>query len=400
MAVAVPHILVFSLAYDPYWGGAEIALKEIMRLLPRFHFTVITARALKHFPAHDLKEIEEQGNVRIVRVGAKSRWRGQYGYPFAAVKRAFAEARFQRPDAVWGMMESYGGMAASLFHQKFNDIPYLLTMQSGDSEAFWALRTWFWKPWYQKIFTHASAIQAISGYLAERAQAFGARGPIEVIPNGVAEAFFAAPISQEERNALREQWGVEAEGKAIITVSRLVEKNGVDTLIQGYALWRRQYAHPASRLVIAGRGPQGARLKKLAAREGVEKEVRFLGEVPNEILPRYYQSADVFARPSRSEGLGISFLEALAAGMPLIGTAVGGIPDFLKDGETGLAVRPNDADGIASAIEQITGNENLRARLAENGKRMARERYTWDQIAERIGILFDQLITESHARIH
>src|SRR3990167_1508926 len=108
-------------------------------------------------------------------------------------------------------------MAASLFHQKFNDIPYLLTMQSGDSEAFWALRTWFWKPWYQKIFTHASAIQAISGYLAERAQAFGARGPIEVIPNGVAEAFFAAPISQEERNALRSSCEIGAAKNASAT---------------------------------------------------------------------------------------------------------------------------------------------------------------------------------------
>jgi Glycosyltransferase len=102
---------------------------------------------------------------------------------------------------------------------------------------------------------------------------------------------------------------------------------------------------------------------------------------PKEI-PSYLARADVFVRASRSEGLGSSFLEAMAAGVPVIGTPVGGIPDFLKEGETGLFSRSDDPQNLAEKIAELLANAPLRRRLVQNGKVLVRSRYSWEHIVQ------------------
>ena len=97
-------------------------------------------------------------------------------------------------------------------------------------------------------------------------------------------------------------------------------------------------------------------------------------------------------RPSRSEGLGTSFLESMAAGVPIIATSVGGIKDFLKDNETGLAVRIDDPRDIAEKIELFFSDENLQKRLQLNGRKLVKEKYEWSNIALRMKHIFKELI--------
>ncbi|MEW6609999.1 MAG: glycosyltransferase family 4 protein [Patescibacteria group bacterium] len=384
-----PHILVFSLAYRPYVGGAEIALEEIMRRLPQYFFTVITARALKNFEYVKLPDVEEKDNVRIVRVGSRSRYVGQYAYPLSALQRAYREARFTKPSCVWGMMESYGGITAMFFHQHYPDVPYILTMQSGDSPSFWGLRTWFWKPWYKKVFTHANAIQAISNYLAVRAKQYGAKGEIRVIPNGVDNVFFEQ-VNDEERMKLRQDLGLGEHQVGIITASRLVHKNGIDTLIEGFNLWQK--GGWDGMLLILGRGPGEAMLKGMAQTYGISAMVKFMGEIPYTELPGYYHAADVFVRPSRSEGLGNAFLEAMACGIPVIGTSVGGIPDFLVHEHTGLFVQPGDPEALAKSFARLCSDTDLSQHLVQDAHRLVREKYSWDSVALSMGELFKKYV--------
>lgn len=387
-----PHILVFSLACRPYVGGAEIAMMEIMRRLPQYFFTVITARALKNFDYVKLPDIEERNNVRIVRVGSRNRYLGQYAYPLSALKRAYGEARFAKPACVWGMLESYGGIAAALYHQHFPDVPYILTMQSGDSESFWGWRTLFWKPLYKKVFTQANAIQAISNYLAARAKKYGAKGEVNVIPNGVDNVFFIR-ISDEERRKTRQELGLGDDQVGIITASRLVHKNGIDTLIRGFAQWQQSESRGV--LLILGKGPEEAGLKKMAQELGISTQVKLLGEIPYRDLPRYYQSADIFIRPSRSEGLGNAFLEAMAAGIPVIGTPVGGIPDFLTHGQTGLLVPPDDPEALGKSIARLYFDRDLTQRIVQIAQTLVRKKYSWDFVAMSMGELFKKYVKVS-----
>jgi len=388
-----PVIFVFSLAYQPYLGGAELALQEIIERLPDYRFRVYTAYALKHFSTpHSLPREEGSERVRIIRVGPRGRLVCQYGFPFFALLRALRDARSVTPSLLWGMLESYGGITALLFQRFFRaPVPYLLTMQSGDSEMFWRLRTWFWRPIYRLVYTRANAIQAISSFLARRAEAMGAASRvITVIPNGVQVDRFSKHISPDERSAIRHSWGLtDAQDFSIITSSRLVHKNGIDTLIKGYAQWRTAQPSLRARLIIAGKGPQESWLRALARSLPIASEILFLGEIPYAQLPRYLQSADIFARVSRSEGLGIAFLDAMAAGIPVIAPLIGGIPDFLRHNETGLAVRVDDPHDVARALARLAEDPALRTRLATTASALVQSYFSWDAVTRRMRDLFE-----------
>ena len=101
-------------------------------------------------------------------------------------------------------------------------------------------------------------------------------------------------------------------------------------------------------------------------------------------MPAYLWMSDIFIRPSLSEGMGNSFIEAMAAGVPIIGTRVGGIPDFLVDGETGLFCEVRDSQSIADKINILLSDEALRQSLIANGRKIVSEKYNWDGIAGRM----------------
>jgi glycosyltransferase involved in cell wall biosynthesis len=120
--------------------------------------------------------------------------------------------------------------------------------------------------------------------------------------------------------------------------------------------------------------------------------VLFLGNMLNSDVPKYLAISDVFVRPSLSEGLGNVFLEAMAAGLPVIGTKVGGILDFLKDSEMGLFCEVKNPQSIAEKIELILNDNNLRQKLIDNGRRLVEEKYNWPKIAQQMKIIFEKLI--------
>lgn len=159
-------------------------------------------------------------------------------------------------------------------------------------------------------------------------------------------------------------------------MSRLVFKNGVDTLIRAMPLL------PGYELTIAGDGPQAEALTTLARKLGVSDRVVFLGLVGQDALPGLLQRSSVFVRPSRSEGLGIAFLEAMAAGVPIIGTPVGGIPDFLKNRETGLFCEVENPESIAQAVRELDQQPDLRASIIANAQKSMRACYDWDILAQ------------------
>ena len=150
---------------------------------------------------------------------------------------------------------------------------------------------------------------------------------------------------------------------------------------------------PGSKFVIQilGAGPEEAKLKRLARDIGVTSSVEFVGHVAPDDLPKYYADADVFVRPSRSEGLGSAFLDAMAAGLPVVGTPVGGIPDFLKEGETGLFCRSEDPADLAQKLAGLMQNDDLRSKLARNGRKLVESEYAWERIAGQMDKLLNRL---------
>ncbi len=379
-----PKILIFSLTYLPYVGGAEVAVKEITaRLKDDFSFDLITARLDKK-----LDSFETIGSVNIYRVGRGSIF-DKYLYPQLALKKAQELARDNYYLVNWGVLEFWGGWAALKFKEKFPKIKYLLTMQSGDSEAFVKLRTWFWWWRYKQIFLKANYIQAISQWLTNRAVGYGYKGQIEVVPNGVDTT---VNKNQLTVNNLKNKLNITDE-KIILSVSRLVEKNGVEDLIRGFQVAVNKYQLTNIKLLIVGDGKLKDKLVRLAARLGLAEKIIFVGHVKPEEVGAYYQIADVFVRPSLSEGLGNVFLEAMASNVPVIATPVGGIPDFLQDGETGWFCQASNPESIAEKISYILDKKNnvKIQRVVANARQMITERYSWAMVAGKMKIIFEKI---------
>jgi glycosyltransferase involved in cell wall biosynthesis len=118
-----------------------------------------------------------------------------------------------------------------------------------------------------------------------------------------------------------------------------------------------------------------------------------LGFLPHQDIPKYFSICDIFIRPSRSEGFGNSFIEAMASGLPVIATPVGGIPDFIDDKETGVFCSPDSPQSIVKAVNILMGNEVLRKTIIENAHKRVNERYGWSQITAQMKAVFDSIIT-------
>ena len=238
----------------------------------------------------------------------------------------------------------------------------MLTLQEGDTLDYPEKRMGIFKiilaHIFRKIFTKADHIQAISNYLADWARKMGAKAPIEVVPNG------ASVENRLTMSVLKPTYDVGF--KTIITTSRLVHKNGVDILIKAVAELYVQHRMSNIKLQILGSGPDEKKLKDLAKELKVDDIVQFLGHIEPEKVYEHLAEADIFVRPSRSEGLGSSFLEAMGAGLPIIATPVGGIPDFLKDGETGLFCEVDDPQDLAKKIKLLMADEELAKQISEN----------------------------------
>jgi phosphatidylinositol alpha-1,6-mannosyltransferase len=143
---------------------------------------------------------------------------------------------------------------------------------------------------------------------------------------------------------------------------------------------------PDVRYAVAGKGAEREKLQKLAHKMGVADRVRFLGEVGERDLPALYNLASVYVGASRRaerlgvEGFGISLVEASACGLPVVAGKSGGIPDAVRDGETGFLVPPDDPAAIADGVGRLLGDRDLAARIGAAGRRAVETYYNWDRV--------------------
>ncbi len=200
---------------------------------------------------------------------------------------------------------------------------------------------------YVKIFKNVDRIQAISNFLADYGKNMGATCPISVVPNGVDFKFFSQVPSQSQIKALYHELGIDSFDTVLITTSRLVHKNGVGDIIDAMA-----YLPLSTKLIISGTGPLQKFLIEKTRLLKLEPRVKFVGFVPHREIPLYLHASHIFVRPSLSEGMGVSFVEAMAAGLPVVATPVGGIPDFLVDTKTGLFCEVENPKSIAEKVER------------------------------------------------
>jgi len=373
-------ILIFSIAYIPFVGGAELAVKEITDRISDIQFDMITLRFNKKW-----SKFERIGNVNVYRINTSKIF-----FPLTSFLKARKLNKENKYDIIWSIMANRAGFAALFFKIFHPKIKFLLTLQEGDSldypkkqiGIFWILL----KPLFIAIFSRADFIQVISKYLGNWARKMGAKKSVEVVPNGVDVDKFKTQISNLKIEELKRKMRIESDDKVLITTSRLVEKNAIGDIIEAL-----KYLPNNIKFLILGKGPLEEKLKFKVLNFKFQDRVMFLGHVESQEIPNYLAISDIFVRPSLSEGLGSSFLEAMAAGIPVIGTNIGGIPDFLHDGETGLFCETRNPKNIAEKVKILLENNALRQKIIANAKDLIIKNYDWNLIAEKMKNIFNKL---------
>lgn len=399
------RILIFSLNYYPrFIGGAEVAIKEITDRIPpaEIEFHMVTLRFDSALP-----KVEKIGNVVVHRIGLALREPGiadlrrfplhlmKHWYQIGAFLEAVRLHRLYRYDGVWAMMAHSCGIPAGLFKASHPRARYLLTLQEGDPpEAIEAMM----RPvagLFQQGFRRADALQPISNFLLAWGRRMGFRGDADVIPNAVDTKRFAAVPDAAALDGMRQKLGKKEGDIFMVTTSRLVHKNAVDDVIRALPLLPDNVS-----FLIYGIGPDEAVLRSLAKELGVEARARFMGQIGHEEMPLMLAACDIFIRPSRSEGMGNSFVEAMAAGLPVIATQEGGIADFLFDEKrnpdkeaTGWAVGKDAPEEIAEAARTILADPERTKATVARARSLALRKYDWDIIAKAMRALFSTLLS-------
>lgn len=236
--------------------------------------------------------------------------------------------------------------------------------------------------WYPRLLRGSDRIVAVSDETAEalRRQFRLPPGKFAVIPNGSDTTMFRPDA--ERRRIFRERLGFPGDVPVLLMVSVLTRQKGIHLGIQAFRALLDTF--PGSFLVVAGDGPELPSLRASAHDGHLAERIRFVGSVANEDLAGYYNAADLLLFPtSRVEGFPWVLAEAMASGLPVIASAIGGVPSAVTNGVTGVLVNPHDAGAITRACLTLLGNPALGRKMGAVARERAVSEFNRDVMVER-----------------
>jgi len=234
--------------------------------------------------------------------------------------------------------------------------------------------------------------------LDDLTQLYGAQpAKVTVIPCGFDPAELA-PVGRDARAAL----GIGPGEFVVLQLGRLVPRKGIDTVIHAIAALQRRHGVRARLVIVGGNSevpcaaatPEIARLTDIAREQGVLDQVLFTGRRGRDALPSLYCAADVFVTTPWYEPFGITPVEAMACGIPVIGAAVGGVKYTVVDGKTGFLVPPKDADALADRLAVLAQRPELAVAMGREGQRRARQLFTWRRVAAQMAELYESILPQ------
>lgn len=178
------------------------------------------------------------------------------------------------------------------------------------------------------------------------------------------------------------------------TIKTLEEKYGIEYLIKAFAIVKNKYYNLPLKLLIVGDGSLSESLKKLVHDLNIEEETVFTGKIAHELVPTYDNMLSVSVSVSNSESFGVAIIEASACGKPVVVSNVGGLPEVVEDGITGIVVPPRNSEKTAEAIEKLILDEKLRKKMGEAGRNRVAKFYDWNKNVEQMISLYKNILNK------
>ena len=271
-------------------------------------------------------------------------------------------------------------------------IPSILTNHTiflaSNAKYVWVPASYILYP-YRRYINKACLITAVSRAAAKFIEHFAEDKKIVVVPNGVNVELFESVEKNIQPNL--------SEKPIILYVGRLSYRKGLQVLVRAMPFILKEI--PNAHLLIAGKGYMESFIRRLIKSLNLEGNVTMLGFIPDEKLPELYASSRLFVMPSLyCESFGITLLEAMASVRPVIASNVGGIPEVVKDGVTGLLFRRGDAEDLADKVIMVLSDRSLAQSLASNAKEIVKEKYSWQVIADKMEDLYEKALRQSHSK--
>ena len=386
-------ILTPVLHYHPVSGGFEIFIKNVCERLGRDHEIYVITGKVKDQPLYEKKnklEIHRKSSLFELRDYSYS----SYWYIFTMIPFLFFSSFKIIKRKKIDIMHAQGFFSGIVCYllKKITGVPYIITIQSADFTIYHSeikfnfiikLQKWF----ESVIYKNAAVCHAVSDDLCKHFNNQGINKCF-MVPNGVETDLFK-PINDKRKKEVRENLGIKTK-YFVSCLSRLQEKNGTHTVVEAMHVLMQKRTDICCHII--GDGVERLRLEKMIKEYNLENNVFLVGHVLHEEVGEYIAASDVFVRPSIAEGFGIVYLEAMACDVPVVGTPVGGIVDFLKDGETGLMCEVENAKDLALKIEKLIDDNELVKKIVNNSRKMIDEKYSWDSISRDILSLYEKTI--------
>ncbi len=381
------RILLINYEYPPIGGGGGNNTRHVARALAHMGHApyVLTAAC------GDLPRTEVVDGVTIVRIAALRRRPDRCTVPemvafmIAAMLAAPGYARQWRIDAALVYFGLPGGPVGWML-KRTRRIPYVISMQGGDVPGFvypgLAIYHTLTGGLLRYLWRDASAVIGLCRDLSERAARHAPGQKFGVIHPGADVRGIAAKTDYAPHDAVE-----------LVFVGRLVEQKGLDILFESLATIDPQLQW---RLTLVGDGPEKPALTAQASRLGILERISFRGWVKKEEIGAVYRAGDVFVLPSRDEGFANVLLEAMAAGLPIMGTYVTGTDEAVIDGKTGFIVQPGDVPALAAALIKLITDAPLRESMGRAARARAEAHFDWHMIAEKwIAVLEESILAQS-----
>lgn len=369
-------ILLVNYEYPPIGGGGSKASHELAkRLASRGHrVDVLTSRY------ESLSKFETNDGVTVHRVFSWRKSIHDCGLRGAVsfLVLALPKLRSMIDDCDYDVSLFFFGFpsgALSLYPSFRRSIPYVVSLRGSDVPLYdLQSRRLRWlhgllKPLTRSIWRNAAAVVAVSQSLSDLAHESFSDVPVTVIYNGV---------DTETGEVAKRDSATRAEAVYINCVARLIPRKGVSDLLDAVALLDNEQV----RVNIVGEGPSLDGLRRRAAERGIAERVEFLGFLPRSRITELNATADLFVLPTRSDAFANVVLEAMSVALPVIATRVGGIPEAVEDGVTGLLVAPRNVPELSAAIGRLVSDADLRRSMGTAGQRKVRAEFDWDRNAD------------------
>jgi glycosyltransferase involved in cell wall biosynthesis len=381
-------ILFCNYEYPPLGGGGGVVNAQLAEeLAGRHEVTVLTSQAL------DLPDIETVNGVEIRRVPVWGRKEAAAASMVSMLSYVPVGARYGRSmlkERPFDVINTHfvvptGPLGAYLAGRA--GIPNVLTVHGGDlydpSKKSSPHRHLPLRIIIRSLLKRANVVVGQSQNTVDNIHSYYVDDlDCELIPLGI--------VRPGQPDQSRQGLGFAENDKILVTVGRLVARKAVSQLLELVA----ELPDPNVRLVVIGDGPLRPELENQAQHLGIAERVRFAGFVEEQEKANLLNAADLYVSTSQHEGFGLVFLEAMAAGLPVVCYDFGGQSDFLEHGETGALVSLNDRDAFRRNCEQLLSAVEQRAKIAETN-RVRVESFYIDTCARRYEQLFEKVVAES-----